>query len=232
MKKVLLVDDVRLFLELEKTILSKRNVQIFTASSGQEAIVFHRKERVDLILCDLIMPGMNGDEMCRIIRSDSANNMVSIVIVTSCSSEEDIDRCKKAGANDYITKPINPFELLKKLSKYTKVSIRSNPRLLVWSTVERNSGTGLESFIGTTLNISSSGFLVETSQSFNLGENAQFTLAIPDRAVQISAKGEVVRKSDCTGSNLNQFGIKFTEINEKDREAIEEYIKAHSQDDV
>lgn len=49
---------------------------------------------------------------------------------------------------------------------------------------------------------------------------------------QCPAKGEVVRKIECTGSNLNQYGIKFTEINEKDREAIEEYIKAHSQDDV
>lgn len=232
MKKVLLVDDVKLFLELEKTILSKRNVQIFTASSGHEAIAINRKERVDLILCDLNMPGMNGDEMCRTIRSDAINNTVSIVIVTSFASEDDIDKCKKAGVNDYITKPINPIELLKKLSEYTNVSIRSSPRLLVWSTVEKNPGSDVELFIGTTLNISSSGFLVETSHSFNLGEIAYFSVAIPDRAIQINAKGEVVRKSVCAESNLSEYGIKFTDITTEDREAIEKYIRVHSQDTV
>src|SRR3990172_4252938 len=65
MKKVLLVDDVKLFLELEKTLLNRSNLQIFTASSGQEALEIHKREKADLILCDLYMPGMNGDEVCK-----------------------------------------------------------------------------------------------------------------------------------------------------------------------
>src|SRR3989338_5262285 len=147
MKKVLLVDDVKLFLELEKTLLNRSNLQIFTASSGQEALEIHKREKADLILCDLYMPGMNGDEVCKIIKSD------------------DIDRCVKAGANDYITKPINPSELLKKVGMYINISVRRDIRILARIGVQGLKGMGPESFLGNTLNISISGVLIESSNS-------------------------------------------------------------------
>lgn len=118
MQKVLLVDDVKLILEMEKALFSKRNHRIFTASPGHEAIDIHKRERVDLILCDLYMPEMDGDELCRIVRSYGTLKNVSIVMVTTSASEEDIERCTKAGANDYIAKPIKPTELLNKLNIY------------------------------------------------------------------------------------------------------------------
>jgi CheY-like chemotaxis protein len=230
-KKVLLVDDVELFLELEKTILSKRNLQIFTALSGQEAIDIHKRERVDLILCDLYMPGMNGDELCRIIRSDGTLKNVSIVMVTTSSSEENIERCKKAGANDYIAKPIKPTELLNKLNTYFSVAMRANTRIFVRLRVEVTAGNSSELFIGTTLNISSSGFLIETGHTFNLGDTISLSLAIPDSAVQIYAKGEVVRKAGGALPKMNYYGIHLIDIKEEDKQAIEAYVK-HSTEAV
>lgn len=227
MQKVLLVDDVKLFLELEKTILARRNLQIFTATSGQEAIDIHRRERVDLILCDLYMPGMNGDEACRIIRCDGTLKNVAIVMVTTSASQEDIERCMKAGANDYIAKPINPTELLSKLNTYISVAMRTNTRVFVRLRVEGTSGNSSEVFIGTTLNVSSSGFLIETGHTFTLGERASFSLGLPDRAAQIYVKGEVVRKAGGTQPKMNYYGINLTEIKDEDKQAIEEYIKLH-----
>src|SRR3989304_1417057 len=128
MKKALLVDDVKLFIELEKTLLANRsNIQLFTASSGQEAIDIHKKEKVDIILCDLYMPGMTGKEVCKIIRDDSSLNKVSIIIITT--SAKDIDECLAAGANDVILKPINPSEFMQKVGKYINVPVRRDIRI-------------------------------------------------------------------------------------------------------
>jgi len=227
MQKVLLVDDVKLFLEMEKAILSKRNLQIFTASSGHEAIDIHRRERVDLILCDLYMPGMNGDEMCRVIRSDGTLKSVPIVMVTTSASEEDIQRCRNAGANDYIAKPIKPAELLSKLNTYINVAMRANTRIFVRLRVEGTAGDSSELFIGTTLNISSSGFLIETGRIFTLGDIISLSLAIPDSAVRIDTKGEVVRKAVGDLPKMNYYGINLIDIKDEDKQAIEAYVKQH-----
>lgn len=227
MQKVLLVDDVKLFLEMEKTILSKRNLQIFTASSGHEALEIHKREGVDLILCDLYMPGMDGDDLCRIIRSDGTLKNASFVMVTTSASEEDIERCKKAGANDYVSKPIKPIELLKKLNAYFTVAMRANTRVFVRLRVEGTAGDSSEIFIGTTLNISSSGFLIETSHTFAIGDKASFSLAIPDRAAQIYAMGEVVRKAGGAMPKMNYYGVNILDIKADDKQAIEDYVQQH-----
>ena len=227
MQKILLVDDVRLFLEMEKAILSKRGLQIFTASSGHEAIDIHKRERVDLILCDLYMPGMDGDELCRIIRSDGTIKNVSIVMVTTSASEEDIERCTKAGANGYIAKPIKPTELLNKLNTYINVAMRANTRVFVRLRVEGTARDSSEVFIGTTLNVSSSGFLIETGYIFALGDTASFSLAIPDSAAQLYVKGEVVRKAGGAQPKMNYYGINLIDIKEEDKQAIEAYVKQH-----
>ena len=111
---------------------------------------------------------MNGDEMCRVIRSDGTLKSVPIVMVTTSASEEDIQRCRNAGANDYIAKPIKPAELLSKLNTYINVAMRANTRIFVRLRVEGTAGDSSEVFIGTTLNVSSSGFLIETGHTFTL----------------------------------------------------------------
>lgn len=227
MKKVLLVDDVKLFLELEKTLLNRSNLQIFTASSGQEALEIHKREKADLILCDLYMPGMNGDEVCKIIRSDDDLKKVSIIMVTTSAKSDDIDRCVKAGANDYITKPINPSELLKKVGMYINISVRRDIRILARIGVQGLKGMGPESFLGNTLNISMSGVLIETSNSLTIGDAVSCSFFVPGNTTPITASGEVVRKTNSNQPGMNGYGIKFADLKEEDKRIIDSYIKRH-----
>ncbi|MBI3397970.1 MAG: response regulator [Deltaproteobacteria bacterium] len=226
MKRILLVDDVKLFLSMEKTFLTRQNLQIFTASSGPEAIDIHKREKVDLILCDLYMPGMNGDEVCRIIRTDNNLKKVSIIIVTS--SAKDADMCLASGANDYITKPINATELLKKIGKYLNIPLRCDIRILAKIGVERmTKGVASESFLGNTVNISRGGILIETSHGLNVEEIVFCSFVIPGNSTPINASGKVVRMLNDSQHGANRLGIKFLDMKEEDKWTIDSYVKRH-----
>lgn len=237
MKKALLVDDVKLFLELEKTLLKNRGIEIFTATTGKEALEIHRREHVDLILLDLIMPDLSGVDVCRIIRGDDARKKVSIIIVTTMGSDEEAARCLTAGANDVVAKPIIPAELLKKVSKFINVPLRSNTRLLVRLQTEGTTERS-ESFAGMTQNISSSGFLLETGQKFSVGGTATFHISLPGFSARVPVKGEIAREikehaseKSYAGVKMNYYGVRFTEISSELRDYLDDFVITQSVDE-
>ncbi|MGE5301109.1 MAG: response regulator [Acidobacteriota bacterium] len=120
MKKVLIVDHLRTFVDKEKGILDRSDIKIFTATSGEEALAVHRAERVDLIIGDLDMPGMNNDTFCSIIRRAEVLKQVSIIIACD-GTESDIARVRQCRANSYITRPIRPVQFLESVGRFLDV---------------------------------------------------------------------------------------------------------------
>lgn len=224
MKKALLVDDVKLFLAMEKSLLNRQNLQIFTATSGPEAIDIHKKEHVDLILLDLNMPNMNGDEVCRIIRSSDTLKSVAIIMVTTSSRKEDVEACMNAGANDYITKPINATELLNKVGRYLDIQHRQSLRVL--SRVEVKAQKGNKEFLSYAVNISSTGMLLESSDSISVGDLIKTALFLPGSFHAIKVEGTVVRKVENGAGKMPNYGVKFLNITEEDRGIIERYVNS------
>lgn len=222
MKKVLLVDDVKLFIAMEKSLLNRQNLQIFTANSGPEAIDIHKREQVDLILLDLNMPHMNGDEVCRIIRSNDSLKSVSIIMVTTSPKKEDIEACMNAGANDYIAKPINATELLDKVGKYLDIQHRQSLRVL--SRIEIKAQNGNREFLSYAVNISSSGILLESADNINMGDMIKTSLFLPGSFHAINVEGTVVRKVENGAGKMPHYGVKFINITGKAMEIIEKYI--------
>src|SRR3990172_11551187 len=106
-KRLLLVADAALFLELERTVLQRTGYHIYTARSGEEALRIAHDIKPDLVLLDLNMPGMDGDEVCREIKGDPNLKDTFIIMVTGRGREEDRVRCIEAGSDGYFTKPIN-----------------------------------------------------------------------------------------------------------------------------
>lgn len=109
---LLLVDDVELFLELERSYLDGCGYELEVARSGVEALQKVDSLNPQLVLMDLYMPGMNGDQVCRQLRASTQHKNIPILMVTAGGKQTEIDACLKAGCNDYITKPVNP-QLLK-----------------------------------------------------------------------------------------------------------------------
>jgi len=109
---VLAVDDVPINLVLVEKMLSKFNFQLRKATDGRQALEAVAAKRPDLILLDLMMPGIDGFEVLRILRSNPATAGIRIVILSALNSIEDITRGYQMGANDFITKPIILGKLL------------------------------------------------------------------------------------------------------------------------
>ena len=110
-KKILVVDDTPLNVKLLADRLSVSGYDIATASSGAEALEKVQQWQPDLVLLDVIMPGMNGYEVCRRIRNDLGNSMLPVVMITALDPDEERVKGLDAGADDFLTKPVNIPEL-------------------------------------------------------------------------------------------------------------------------
>lgn len=110
MRKILIVDDEKIMLRIASKILSKE-YETLCANSGAEAVEIFRRERPDMVLSDLLMPGMDGYELHRILQEQSAE-AVPIIFMTADDSDESESRGLGVGAADYIRKPLKPDVLI------------------------------------------------------------------------------------------------------------------------
>jgi len=108
---LLIVDDEPDNFDVIETLLSEQDYQLHYAASGQEAIASLDLFDPDLILLDVMMPGIDGIEICRQIKAMSKWQAVPIIMVTALSSKSDLANCLTAGADDFISKPVNAIEL-------------------------------------------------------------------------------------------------------------------------
>ena len=109
---VLAVDDIPLNLLLVQKMLARFNFKLRTAANGQLALDAVAAEKPDLILLDLMMPGIDGFEVIRRLRADPATADIQIVILSALNSNEDVVKGFNVGANDFIMKPIIMEKLL------------------------------------------------------------------------------------------------------------------------
>ena len=115
-KKILVIDDSPTERHVLVEILSRGNYQIVTAETGEEGIEKARSEQPDLILMDVVMPGLNGYQATRTLTRDEATKHIPIIVCTSKGQETDKIWGLRQGAHDYMTKPINGEELLMKIA--------------------------------------------------------------------------------------------------------------------
>jgi phosphate regulon transcriptional regulator PhoB len=111
-KKMLIVDDEPDIVELVSYNLTKEGFEVDSALDGAEALNRVRKGNFDFIILDLMLPGIQGMEICRILRSDPRTKNIPIIMLTAKGEEVDKVLGLEMGADDYITKPFSPRELL------------------------------------------------------------------------------------------------------------------------
>ncbi len=119
--KILVVDDTPQNVKLLTDLLTVKGYTVVTASTGEEALVKVGSERPDLVLLDVMMPGMSGYDVCRKLRADPATALLAIVLVTSLDPHEERVKGMEAGADDFLSKPINQPELFARVKSLLRV---------------------------------------------------------------------------------------------------------------
>ena len=117
---VLAVDDQQTNLKLLDAVLAPRGHRVLTAQSGPEALALLEKEDIDIVLLDILMPEMDGYEVCRRIRSTPATEFLPVVMITASGSEQRL-AALQAGADDFVTKPFDKSELLARVASLTRI---------------------------------------------------------------------------------------------------------------
>jgi PAS domain S-box-containing protein len=105
---------------VEKLLRDRRRIQLFTAAAPEQGIVLAREQRPALILLDIHMPGLDGFEVLEILREDPGTRDIPVVAVSANAMPDDIKRAKRAGFNDYLTKPLDITTFLQTLDAYLK----------------------------------------------------------------------------------------------------------------
>ncbi|QLE46918.1 response regulator [Nostoc sp. C057] len=118
---ILVIDDEPDNFDVVETLLNNENYELHYASSGQQALNRLNSLQPDLILLDVMMPGLDGMEICQRIKADPQWQIVPIIMVTALTAKEDLARCLATGADDFISKPINGVELRARVNSMLRI---------------------------------------------------------------------------------------------------------------
>ena len=120
-RKVLIADDNLTNVELLEAYLSEADCRIAVATDGRETLDKVAEFQPDLILLDIMMPKLSGFEVCRKVKQDPATKQIMILMVTALNELGDIERAVAAGCDDFLSKPINKLELLKRVETMLRI---------------------------------------------------------------------------------------------------------------
>lgn len=125
-EKILIVDDEQDLVKLIRYHLEKDGYKVLSASNGEDALFMARRERPELMVLDLMLPGIDGLEVCKKLKTTPELTTIAIVMLTAKGEESDITVGLRLGADDYMTKPFSPKELIARIQAVLR-RIKTSP---------------------------------------------------------------------------------------------------------
>ncbi|HUV62499.1 MAG TPA: response regulator transcription factor [Sedimentisphaerales bacterium] len=122
-ESILVVDDEEDVLELVRYNLDRSGYHVETATSGEEALAKARRKLPDLVILDLMLPGMDGLDVCKKLKNDAKTEGLPIIVLTAKSEESDIVTGLELGADDYVTKPFSPKVLIARVRRILRRAV-------------------------------------------------------------------------------------------------------------
>ncbi|MBL7070533.1 MAG: response regulator [Candidatus Omnitrophica bacterium] len=119
-KKILIVEDEAQLVEMIKMRLEASGYEVISAHDGQEGLDKAKKEKLDLIILDLMLPKIDGYKVCRMLKFDEKYKQIPIILFSARAQDEDKKMGEEVGADAYITKPFDPQVLLGKIKELLK----------------------------------------------------------------------------------------------------------------
>ena len=223
-KTLLIVDDVELFIQLHVSYLGSKRYNIHTAASGDEGIEKARSLKPDLILLDLLMLDMNGDQACRILKRDPETSSIPIVLVSSGTREKSKSIISSSGCDGLIFKPVRRDLLLSVVENLLKTNARVFERAdtsipcTVWMDQKEHNGT-IHSLSGT-------GAFIEFAHPVIRGDMLELEFNLPPLNTTVKVRAGAVIWCGSLGENGPKgAGIQFLTISGKSQQDIDEFVR-------
>jgi CheY-like chemotaxis protein len=225
MKKILIAKNIHGALQKNSTFLNGTDFTVFVAETNDEVLNIHRKERVNLIITDLDMPGMSSEQLCSAIREDEKLRTVSMLMVCE-NTPEAIERSRQCRANAVLLHPVHPLVLEIKAQQLLDVAARETVRVLLSANVDGQPGG--EVFYCRSRNISATGMLIETDHPLPEGARLTCLFYLPD-AKKIQTACKVIRSIEpAPGDEDRLYGIMFTDITPETKRLLADFIEKTS----
>jgi uncharacterized protein (TIGR02266 family) len=226
-RKILIADDVNFFLKLEKSFLQRDEIDILTARNGQEAYDLIVLCRPDLVLLDMYMPEMNGDECCRRIKNNAELSHIPVIMVTA-GEDDQRAQCRDAGCDDIILKPFDREAFVGTVQKFLKVAQRADVRVPLKMEVKYGSGQLLT---GYSVDLSAGGLFLATEHLLSIDASLSLKFYLPDQVQPICCLGSVAwlnsPESPCDQALPIGMGIRFLNLAIEDMSQIRELLQAN-----
>jgi CheY-like chemotaxis protein len=220
-KKVLIVDDKPGGVAPLRELMKQSSLTVFEATSGRQALETHRREHVDLIVMDLQMRGMDGEQVTRTIRADAALRDVSILLFSDSPRPGLRQRCLASGANEFVSKPFHNPELMNRVWQLLNVATRKRTGLLAHVDVT-DGGPPVLPFVARIVNVSTSGLALEADVPITEGRTVAVKFFVPGNNVQLTATGTIIRRAETAGAV--RWGVRFTALDLNARRIIRDYV--------
>jgi CheY-like chemotaxis protein len=222
MKKIIIARDLKRLCLEKSRYLERSDVRVFTADTTDDVLQISLKEKIDMIVTQLDMPGMKSEELYGIIRKSRELREVSIIIVCQDTLAHR-ERCRKCKANAVLTLPLDGELLSLKVQQFLSVAPRMMYRAALAVAIEGKFKNRPLPFW--TENLSANGMLIRAQEPLAKGDGIFFSFFLPD-GTHVSGYGEIVRAVQLVNEpDSFQFGITFTSIDPEVKAAIEKVVK-------
>jgi len=221
-RKILIADDAAMFRELGSLFLA-RSGRVITANNGYEGLMLARREHPSVVVADLDMPCMAGDELCRRIKADPDLAQTPVILVTPGGAAEDRSRAVRAGADDVIAKPISRIALIQAVNRLLRGQpLRGLARVSLEAKVQIMHGQ--QKLWGTARNMSRGGIFVESDHAMPPATEVALEFRLPEAKHSLAPTAQVIWHRPPANGFAHGMGLQFLALDSAAAEEIDSFI--------
>ena len=221
-RKILIADDAAMFRELGALFLA-RSGRVITANNGFESLDMIRRHRPHVVVADLDMPSMDGEELCRRIKADPELRDTPVILVTGSELADERARAVRAGADDVIDKPISRIALIQAVNRFLR---GHGPRALARVSIETEVHIVYEreERWGTARNLSRGGIFVEAEHPMAPCTEIALEFRLPDASFELAPTAQVIWSRERELGRPDGMGLRFLALDRASAQEIDAFV--------
>ena len=227
-KKILLSDDMELFLELERNFLQRDDLDLLIAKDGRKALEMIKQHAPQIAFLGMQMPGMSGEECCCAIKENPSLNGTTVAMIVASGQPDQVERCRDAGCDEILFKPINHDEFLAILRRSLDLEVRTGSRIKAQMRVYY--GPAPQKMLSEfSVDLSTGGLYVKTDYPLSLDESLTLRFTLPDHKGMVTCEARVAwvnSKKNPRKPNLPPgMGIQFVDLSLGDMKMVRRFLE-------